>query len=165
MRTKLSMNEDMPLVKSVNNNDATAMCCVLLTAAFFICLDASAFLIGCIDIDTECNVYLSLRASSLLISGVMINTLFSVIVISLSCMKRDHDSVMHIVNGLYCLIIFIMTCIGFSIYDDMETDCRDTSLGQILVVWTVIHFLCNLCHSITICCMCFPSFDGLMSKQ
>lgn len=157
MRTKLSLNEDLPLVKSVNNHDATSMCCVLVTGAFFICLDASAFLIGCADIDTECNMYLNDRASSLLISGVMVNTLFVMIVISLSCMEKDHDSMMHVVNGIYCAIMFIMTCIGFSFYSNMESDCKTTSLGQVLIVWTLVHFLCNLCHSVTICCMCFPS--------
>ena len=129
--------------------------CVCCIGISFLILELCAFITGCVDIDSHCNDALNLHASGVLISGVIITLIFGIIACYFGCSEKEYDKQIIIgLLGMYVGMIFIISCIGFTVYNNSSDYCRTSALGQMLVVWSIVHFVLDLCQCGIICCLC-----------
>eukprot|EP01084_Bolivina_argentea_P162601 282967_1 len=137
-----------------NKNGLLSRCIGFISIAFIFFLNMSAFIIACVDIDIKCNDNLNYHASSALISGVIFTVVCAIIdgVFGL-CVKKDNNTCLAIVNIVYFCIVFIISCYGLTVYSDMDVDCKMTSLGSVLLAWSLIYFFIDVFLCCCGCCL------------
>ena len=145
------------------NDDSPAVVkyCALFCAFGIVVLNLAAFIAACVEIDVECNDNLNIHAASVLITGVLLTAICAIIDCVFGIViGKDNNICLGIVNIIYLLIIFILCCYSFTVYNEMDVDCKMTSLGQVLLAWSLIYFLVDTGLCCCGCCLLLGSASG-----
>ena len=146
MRTEL----DSLLNKSSDSSPLVKYCAGFCGFGIIV-LNLAALIAACVDIDVDCNDNLNMHASYTLIVGSILTAICAVIDCCFGTQNKDNNNCLAVFNICYLFIIFILSCYGFTVYNEMDEDCKTTLLGEVLLAWSLIYFLIDagLC-----CCGC-----------
>lgn len=117
----------------------------------WIIMELSALIISALRMNEDCNDNklngYSTQPSTVLITGSFITVLYMIyrIMVIMCFIGLKNNAITQCVDRVFYVFIFSWSIVGFVVYESMNTNCRNKDIGEILVGWSILHFIFSIC--------------------